>query len=205
MVDRLLEAQKLQSGEKKYDFEAVPLEALVLDVVERMRPQAEDRLMQLSAHIGSDIPSIRLDAESISDAIRNLLDNAIKYSPAGTAVNVVVEARNGEVLITVIDQGVGVDVADRELIFDPFVRSRRGDAASVHGTGLGLALVKATAIAHGGKVGVSSNGDRGSRFTLILPGPARPTLANAAPAVAKTEQVMNGTAPPQLSSPPGGR
>ena len=75
----------------------------------------------------------------------------------------------GRVELTVDDEGVGIDPADAERIFEPFYRSRRGDHANVHGTGLGLALVKATVEAHGGTVRVASDGRRGSAFTLAFP------------------------------------
>jgi two-component system sensor histidine kinase SenX3 len=110
-----------------------------------------------------------MDADAVGDAVRNLLDNAIKYSDPGGSVDVSIEASNGHLLVAVADDGVGVDPHETSLIFEPFYRSVRGDRANVQGTGLGLAQVKAIADGHGGTITVSPNGAHGSRFTLTLP------------------------------------
>ena len=120
--------------------------------MDRMRPQAEARHIELGLQTAPEIPPLALDKESVSDAVRNLLDNAIKYSPDCARVDVSLGLADGRVELTVGDKGIGVDPADAQRIFEPFFRSRRGDHANVHGTGLGLPLVKATVEAHGGTV-----------------------------------------------------
>ncbi len=169
LVNRLLEAQKLQCGQKTYAFRPTVIEAVLRDALDRMRPQAEARRIELDLRIAPGIPTLALDSDSVADAVRNLLDNAIKYSPDSTCVDVALDLSEGHVELTVSDQGIGVDPADAQRIFEPFYRSRRGDGANVHGTGLGLSLVKATAVAHAGSVTVSSDGQRGSRFTMAFP------------------------------------
>jgi signal transduction histidine kinase len=169
LVNRLLEAQKLQSGQKTYVFRPTVIETVLRDALDRMRPQAEARRIELDLRIAPGIPRLPLDSDSVADAVRNLLDNAIKYSPDSTRVDVALELIDGRVELTVSDQGIGVDPADAQRIFEPFYRSHRGDDANVHGTGLGLSLVKATAVAHAGSVSVCSDGQRGSRFTLVFP------------------------------------
>jgi signal transduction histidine kinase len=168
LVNRLLTAQTLHRGRVFYTFREAALEAIVQEALVQMRPQADARRIELSLNSASAIPALALDAESVSDAVRNLVDNAIKYSPDGTRVEVTLAAHTDRVELSVSDQGIGVDPADTERIFEPFVRSRRGDHANVHGTGLGLSLVKATAEAHGGSVTVRSS-DVGSRFTVVFP------------------------------------
>lgn len=169
LVNRLLEAQKVQSGQKTYAFRPTVIETVLRDALDRMRPQAEARGIELELRIAPGIPTLALDTDSVADAVRNLLDNAIKYSPESTRVEVALDLSDGHVELTVSDQGIGVDPADAQRIFEPFYRSRRGDDANVHGTGLGLSLVKATALAHAGSVSVSSDGERGSRFTMAFP------------------------------------
>ncbi len=105
----------------------------------------------------------------MADAIRNLVDNAIKYSTDGAHVDVRIHATPPWVHVSVVDDGIGVAPEDAQRIFEPFFRSAHGDATNVRGTGLGLALVKAAAEAHGGVASVVSNGERGSRFTFTLP------------------------------------
>jgi signal transduction histidine kinase len=169
LVNRLFEAQKVQTGQREYAFHPAAIEPLVQDAVKRMRPQAEARHIDLVVQSAPGIPQLALDTESVSDAVRNLLDNAIKYSPDRAHVDVTLGVNDGRIELTVADEGIGVDPAEANRIFEPFYRSRRGDRANVHGTGLGLSLVKATVEAHGGTVRVRSDGARGSRFTLAFP------------------------------------
>jgi signal transduction histidine kinase len=169
LVNRLLESQKLQSEARKYAFEPTSLEDLADNAVRRLRPQAEAKGIQLAAHAEKGVPNLPLDKAAIGDAIENLLDNAIKYSPAGSQVSLHIRAADNEAQVEVCDQGIGIEKTDLPRIFDPFFRGCRGDKESVKGTGLGLALVKAAAEAHGGAVDVSTAPESGSRFTLRLP------------------------------------
>jgi signal transduction histidine kinase len=179
LVDRMLEVQQLRAGRRAYVFGWTDLATLVEDVARVLRPHAEARGMTVATRVASAVPPLSLDGNAIRDAIRNLIDNAIKYSPPGSHVDVVVAAGARHVHVAVIDQGVGVDPADADRIFDEFYRGHRGDDANVRGTGLGLALVKATAAAHGGEVSVDSDGRRGSRFTLTLPIDSPPAVRSA--------------------------
>ena len=181
LVNRLLEAQQLQRGERRYLLQHAAIESIVRDAIDRMRPQADAKHISLQLAVPQNIPAMFLDSAAVFDAIRNLLDNAIKYSRSDSSVDVRVETSGASVDITVADEGIGVDPADRERIFEPFFRSRRGDTASVHGTGLGLALVKATALAHGGSVIASDRTGPGSRFILTLPLKPHVSDADAAP------------------------
>jgi len=182
LVNRLLEARKLQDGQREYRFQAGPIEALVGDAVRRLQPQAAAKRMSIAVTVAPSLPRLDIDTESMLDAITNLIDNAIKYSPEGSSVAISVERSGGDVRVTVADEGVGVQPADAQRIFEPFFRSRRGDHANVHGTGLGLSLVKATAEAHGGTVTVQSDGVRGSRFVLAVPIAERAPHMESSPA-----------------------
>jgi signal transduction histidine kinase len=179
LVDRLLETQKVDAGRPDYRFEPVAIDALAREVVDRMRPLAESRHITLELTADSELPRVMGDPDAISAAIRNLVDNAIKYSAGGKSVGVVVTRTEGWVHTIVEDEGVGVAAVDANRIFEPFFRSTQGDAANVRGTGLGLALVKAAAEAHGGSARVTSNGRRGSRFTFTLPASPTSLLASA--------------------------
>jgi signal transduction histidine kinase len=169
LVNRLLETQKLQSEARKYFFELGSLEDLADNAVRRLRPQAEAKGIRLASQADAGVPNLPLDKAAMGDAIENLLDNAIKYSRAGTEVSLHIRSAESEAQLEVCDHGIGIEKGDLPHIFDPFYRGRRGDRESVKGTGLGLALVKAAVEAHGGIVDVSSTPDRGSRFTLRLP------------------------------------
>ena len=99
--------------------------------------------------------------------IQNLVDNAVKYSSAGSCVRVTATADDGSVLIDVADEGPGIPLEDRQLIFEKFGRS--GGGAAKPGTGLGLFIARSIAEAHGGSVDVDSVPARGSVFRLELP------------------------------------
>jgi signal transduction histidine kinase len=169
LVNRLLDTQALQNEKTRYEFRAAAAGRLVEREVERMRAQADAKGIQMTMRIDDAIPPMALDEASFSAAVANLLDNAIKYSPAGSGVCIQVEAEPGMLRVEVLDQGIGVDAAEAERIFSHFYRSPRGNRENVRGTGLGLALVKATAEAHGGFVGVRARPGGGSCFTLRLP------------------------------------
>ena len=115
------------------------------------------------------MPQLNTDEAALTDAIENLIDNAIKYSLSGTKIAVSCASTDHHVCVEVRDQGVGIANDELPHIFDKFYRGRRGDMSNVHGTGLGLALVKATVEAHGGEVEVTSEPGLGSCFRMRLP------------------------------------
>ena len=106
---------------------------------------------------------------AVRRALGNLVDNAVKYTPAGGKVALSLLAGDGHARIVVQDTGIGVDPADAARIFDPFVRLDAARSRDAGGSGLGLALVRAIAAAHGGTVDVESTPGAGSRFTIRLP------------------------------------
>ncbi len=109
------------------------------------------------------------DREALSRALWNLLDNAAKYSPKCKTVWLDVESARGTVSIRVRDRGVGIPRREQQEIFEKFVRGGAPDDAFVRGTGMGLAMVRQIAVAHGGDIDVDSEPDHGSTFTLSLP------------------------------------
>jgi signal transduction histidine kinase/predicted transcriptional regulator len=169
LVNRLLETQKIQAGQKRYTFQPASLVESVEAAIAQLRPQAEAKGVSIELDSAGEIAKIEIDKAAIADALENLLDNAIKYSSAGTHVRVGVRVVEGQACVEVCDQGIGIDPADLPRVFEKFFRGRRGDQHNVHGTGLGLALVKAAAEGHGGTVEATSTPGRGSTFRLRLP------------------------------------
>ena len=110
-----------------------------------------------------------VDPEAIKQALANLMDNAIKYSGEGRRLAVAVRAEGGWVAIEVADEGIGIPAGETERIFEKFYRIGRSETQSSRGSGVGLALVKHIAEAHGGRVKVESRPGEGSCFTLYLP------------------------------------
>jgi two-component system sensor histidine kinase SenX3 len=112
---------------------------------------------------------IEADLEAISVALRNLLDNAVKYSPDQPTVWVECGPEREKVAIRVRDQGLGITEAERRTIFRKFMRGSAAMAANVKGSGLGLAMVNHIVAAHGGEIVVASKLGHGSTFTMLLP------------------------------------
>jgi len=102
-------------------------------------------------------------------AILNLLDNAIKYSPAGKTVRVFLRRNAGQVEIGVQDEGIGIEKKYHARLFERFYRVDKARSREMGGTGLGLSIVKHIVLLHGGRVTVESEPDQGSTFTIILP------------------------------------
>ncbi|HYW73731.1 MAG TPA: ATP-binding protein, partial [Pyrinomonadaceae bacterium] len=120
-------------------------------------------------------PAISGDDELLQRMILNLLDNAVKYTPAGGEVSVELSQRNGHARLTVRDNGIGIPPQDQPHVFDRFYRVDKARSRAMGGAGLGLSIAQSIAEAHGGMITVESNGHHGSVFTVQLPIDGRPT------------------------------
>jgi signal transduction histidine kinase len=174
MVTHVLDFSGIQSGRRHYRMRPVAVEEIVDGALNECRLAAEQRGIRIEREVATDLPAILADPEALGRALRNLIDNAIKYGGAERWMRVRAEAMpNGdrpEVAISVEDRGPGVREADRQRIFEPFYRGEESVSTGVTGSGLGLALVRPIVEAHGGTITVESNrGNAGARFVLRLP------------------------------------
>ena len=169
LVNRLLQAQQIDTGQQRHDFAEASLEEVTTEVVRQIQPLADAKGIRIDIEVAKHIPPVVIDRAIIADAVENLVDNAIKYSPPATRILVRLSVDGGRACVDVEDQGIGIDADEIPRVFDKFYRARRGNLQNVRGTGLGLALVKAAAEAHGGRVDVASEPRKGSRFSLRLP------------------------------------
>ena len=169
LVNRLLETHRLQSGQKRYHLAPHSITDIVESAIARLQPHAQAK--RITVELDSDDPAreIELDRTAMADALENLLENAIKYSPADTVVTIRIRHEEKMLKVSVRDQGIGIDKTDLGKIFEYFYRGRRGQEQAINGTGLGLALVKAAAEGHGGSVEVTSEVGKGSEFCIHLP------------------------------------
>jgi two-component system phosphate regulon sensor histidine kinase PhoR len=167
MVEELLELSRIESGELSMTREPVDLVAAVETAAERLRPQAEKAGVALSVEIAVGIPRVSGDRVSLERAIVNLINNAIKFTPEGGAVRVLARPSGAGVTIEVADNGSGIEPQDLPRVFERFYKADRARRAG--GTGLGLAVVKHTAEAHGGRVEAESRLGEGSTFRVWLP------------------------------------
>jgi two-component system sensor histidine kinase KdpD len=169
VVGNLLDLSRLDGGVAAPHPELWPPEELVGRAVEELGPEAE----RVTADIDADAPPVRVDAVQIERVLVNLLDNALKFSPPGTPVQVRAEERDGELLIHVIDQGPGVAAGEREAVFEPF---RRGEGVASRGAGLGLAIARGFSEANGARVWAEDD-PWGGHFVLALPAAERTPVA----------------------------
>lgn len=166
-VQNLLDMTRLSYGKLSPRLDACDVAELVAGARRRIERQLGGRTLDLA--IASDLPLIRVDAVLIEQVLVNLLDNAMKYSPASSPVRVECRAEKGEVRIAVIDRGPGIPEADREKVFDMFYRVKQGDSRAA-GTGLGLAICRGIVAAHGGTIRASAGTDgQGTRMEVRLP------------------------------------
>ncbi len=164
LVDSLLLLARGEEGRLPLARSAQDLRALLAKIVELYEPLASERGVAIA--LTGAAATAAVDARLIEHAVANLVDNALRYAPAGTAVTVAVAERGGLVEITVEDEGPGVPSADRERVFDRFVRL---DAASTDGgIGLGLPIARMLAQLHGGDVTLGPGAAGGTRATLRL-------------------------------------
>lgn len=169
LVNRLLETHRIQSGRVHYHFAPHAIRDLVESAIARLQTEADTKHIALILEANDGSREVEMDRTAMQDSIENLIENAIKYSPPDTQVQVVVEYTAKELRITVKDQGAGIEADDLPHIFDRFYRGRRDDRQAVRGTGLGLPLVKAVAEGHGGSIDVKSAPGKGSEFCLRIP------------------------------------
>jgi signal transduction histidine kinase len=169
LVENILVFSRMEEGRKEYRFGPLDpspwLRTLVADFATEISPVG----VAVEANIPDGLPGILADGEALGSAVRNLLDNAVKYSPGQKTVWLDAEAEDGAVKISVRDMGVGISDDDQRRIFDRFYRADGEISKRVKGAGLGLSLVKHIVTAHGGKVECASRVGQGSTFTIRLP------------------------------------
>lgn len=149
--------------------EPVELIALMVDMVEEFKPQAITKNQTLQFDPLMSPTQVCGDPLQLKQLFRNLIGNAIKYSPEGGRITLAAKADQKNIQVDVQDTGYGIPAADLPFIFDRFYRVRKGKAGEIEGNGLGLAIVKSIVEQHGGKVGVESEVDQGTCFTFALP------------------------------------
>jgi len=172
LVENVLDFSRIDRGSREYTFEPSDLDALAASTVELMKPYASERQVTLicaAVAAGHKAGLRRVDRQAIQQALVNLIDNAVKHSPAGATVSVELASEAGEARFTVADSGPGIPAGDRERIFEPFYRRGSELRRETPGIGIGLTIAKHIAEAHGGRITVDSSPGTGSRFTIVLP------------------------------------
>jgi two-component system, OmpR family, sensor histidine kinase KdpD len=166
LVENLLDMSRIEGGALKPEKEWYPVEELIHDVLGRMQPLLQER--KVETDLPENLPPVELDYLQIDQVLTNLIENAIRYTPASSPIEVSAQIKGNEMVICVADRGPGIPPADRERVFDKFYRVQRVAARST-GSGLGLAVCKGLVEAHGGHIWVENREGGGAIFCFTLP------------------------------------
>jgi len=166
LVEEATQMARLES--KQVELEIVPHD--IRDAIDRALRTAAKSIAGHSVKLDTadDLPLVDFDMELIVNVLRQLLENAAKYSPRESSIQISAEKTPSQVIVSVADRGPGIDELEQALIFDKFYRGK-DNRYSIQGTGMGLAIAKAVIEAHGGTIGVTSQLGQGSVFTFTLP------------------------------------
>ncbi len=169
IVNTILNFSKMEAGKRKFNFVEEDMNEVVVQVYQNYSYHLYNKGFDFEYEPGIDIPKVIIDREAVSEAIVNLLDNAVKYSSEIKFIKMVIGNENDSVFIEVQDKGIGISEEDQQKVFDKFYRVSSGLVHTTKGTGLGLSLVKQIMDAHKGKVILKSKLGEGSSFKLLFP------------------------------------
>ena len=168
-VERVLQLSTLDKDTLALKRENVDMHAVALDVADHFKLPVKERSTSLTLELNASRALVTGDRVHLTNALTNLVDNALKYGKEGATIRMATSSKGGEFLISVQDQGIGIRKEDLKHIFERFYRVHTGNVHNVKGFGLGLHYVQHIAQGHGGGVAVISEVDKGSTFTLSLP------------------------------------
>jgi signal transduction histidine kinase len=166
LLETLLDISAAEGGVLKLNADPVDLRSLLERAADLYREVAEEKNITVRLDLPAPVV-VRVDAVRLGQAVNNLLDNALKYTPAGGGVALAARAEGAGAVLTVADNGPGIPAAEREAVFRRLYR--RDVSRSQRGLGLGLSLAKAFVEAHGGTITVDDASGGGARFTVRLP------------------------------------
>jgi two-component system sensor histidine kinase GlrK len=169
LVNSLLDLSKMEAGMMVYAFTRADLIALIRKAVREIEPLAEKKNVTIAIEAGEGLPLIQVDTERMLQVLRNLIGNAVKFTPKDGYVHVSAQASEQGVEVSVRDTGVGISKESLTAIFNKFQQDVLTHSSKVKGTGLGLSFVKHIVKDHGGKIWAESTLGQGSTFIFVLP------------------------------------
>ncbi|MFL6214022.1 MAG: sensor histidine kinase [Blastocatellia bacterium] len=169
LINNILDFSRIESGQKSYHFYPTDIRELVADTLKVFEVRLKQDEFTIYFETAASLPRVAVDADAMTQALVNLLDNAVKYSGASRNITLRLGQHGEWVTVAISDNGVGIPEEDQEKVFERFHRVSTGLVHDVKGSGLGLAIVKHIVEAHGGKVTLESRPGGGTTFTIDLP------------------------------------
>jgi two-component system sensor histidine kinase GlrK len=169
LVNSLLDHSKLEAGMMVYNFTNTDLATLINRVTREMEPLAETKKIKIGIENSNGLPFVKVDIDRILQVLRNLIGNALKFTPNDGNVRIIVQPVEQGIEVSVADTGEGIPEENLATIFDKYHQAVLSSSNKIKGTGLGLSIVKHIINAHGGKVWVESTSGQGSTFAFVLP------------------------------------
>ena len=168
LLDDVLDLSKFDAGRMRLNLQAIDAETRVRSVVGEMQALADTKRIALNVQTDANLPHAAADVDRFDQVVRNLLTNAVKFSPAGREISLRLSDADGQVVLTVADQGPGIPADELEAVFDKFAQSSLTKTAA-GGTGLGLAICREIVEAHGGTIAAANRPGGGAQFTVHWP------------------------------------
>ncbi len=169
LIDDMLDLSRIESGKLQMAFGKVDVRYLVDFCALTLKPLATQKQQVLQSKFAEYDLNVAGDVERLQQALMNLAGNAIKYTPENGAIEIGVTRQNGEIRISVHDNGIGISPDDQKRLFEKFYRVKNKATRGISGTGLGLCITKSIIEAHGGRIEIESQEGNGSTFTVVLP------------------------------------
>jgi two-component system sensor histidine kinase GlrK len=169
MLNSLLDLSKMEAGMMSFNPESKNIRPLIDQAIEEIGPLVEAKKINLEVMVTERLPIIKIDSERILEALRNIIGNAIKFTPEKGRVRIFVRSIDHGVEVSVADTGPGIPAGNLITIFEKFQQVTTGGSSQIKGTGLGLAIAKQIITHHGGKIWAESKPGHGSTFVFVLP------------------------------------
>lgn len=169
ITNSLLDLSKMEAGMMIYTFQPSDLTSLIDRAITELTPLLEAKKIVLKAESPENLPELKIDRERILQVLRNLIGNALKFTPEGGTIKISTQSLEGKVQVSVADTGPGIPVEKLNTIFEKFHQGHPSSGQRIKGTGLGLSIVKHIITAHGGRVWAENLPEGGSLFTFFLP------------------------------------
>lgn len=167
LVGNLLDMSRIEGGALKPEKEWYPIDELIHDVLDRMRVLLQDREVRI--FLPENLPPVELDYLQMDQVLTNLIENAVRYTPPGSPIEISVQVAGEQMTISIADYGPGIPSNDKERIFDKFYRVLGTQHQGREGSGLGLAVCRGLVEAHGGRIWVENRDRGGAIFRFVLP------------------------------------